>query len=634
MSNYFEKTETTTEYHVMSTDPNASGTVVGFGGETLTPVPFVSMSLEKYTVGDKTLGGLLNVSLNGVLYGENFSATGSELRTKILDLADKHSCVTGINIRCGDTEIIGSGIGYIKNYSFPEGPQKNWMNIIPYTIELAVTHDGVNPLVKADEFLQTKYDIDDTTAIRSIRESVSWSLDENTLQMFNPDPDDYATYSGLYTNEHITVNYSIDIQGFGICGTGCNGDMSVKNALDSAKHVADYRIHNLQNLNTDSFSCSASGLIPTNYDTTVRFDHTRDISVNELDGSLTVSGKYIIRPSGAVANRNTLITMESSADSSLDSGEKTITLTGSIRGLIQNEYTTDDNGSNYGHPDSETMMEKKEAGMEAAETALRQIVIEGSGIVKNLNKKHQLLQFTAGIGDIANTHDKKALANVDTSMGNTNTWQSGDPTDQEFRLLGKSFKRNYTNNSIDFTLTYSNKSRHKIPNALWAEISVDHEVPSRRLVEHIVPGRGYPLMQDILCDTQDVYTINVTAQFEPNKNIENIISAAREHILVLIYKTAVAMEIGGYIRTGDSENIANNGSYKRSIKLTGPSCQNYTATNNTASLDYLKAPGNIYTAAAGRADSEFTQDLLETPPTPDTIEPSLPEFDPERDKET
>ena len=193
--------------------------------------------------------------------------------------------------------------------------------------------------------------------------------------------------------------------------------------------------------------------------------------------------------------------------------------------------------------------------------------------------------------------------------------------------MGTIFKRNYVDQSIDFTLSYSNKSRHKIPFALWAEISVDHEMPSRRLVEHVIPGRGYPLMQDIMCDTQDVFTINVTAQFEPNKDIKTIIAGAREQILILMYNTAAGLGIAGYIRTGDSENIANNGSYKRSMKLTSPTCNNITTSNTT--LDYLEMPGNTYSNAADFTPT--TQETMTYDPPESKPSASTPEYESSRD---
>jgi len=271
-------------------------------------------------------------------------------------------------------------------------------------------------------------------------------------------------------------------------------------------------------------------------------------------------------------------------------------------------------------------MGKVATAMDAAESALQSIVINGSGIVQQLAAKNQLIKFEAAIGDVAREDEAKALTHYDSNQP-TNQWTAGDTGVTEFRLLGKSFKRNYADRSIDFTLSYSNKARHKIPFALWAEVSVDHEMPSRRLVEHVIPGRGYPLMQDIMCDTQDVFTINVTAQFEPNKDIKTIINAAREQILILIYNTAVGLGIGGYIRTGDSENIANNGSYKRSMKLTSPTCNNITTSNTT--LDYLEMPGDIYDNVAGfspTAQETITYDPPESKPSA-----SIPEYDKSRD---
>ena len=99
-------------------------------------------------------------------------------------------------------------------------------------------------------------------------------------------------------------------------------------------------------------------------------------------------------------------------------------------------------------------------------------------------------------------------------------------------------------------------------------------------------------------------------------------------VLILIYITATTMGINGYIRTGDSENMANNGSYKRSIKLTGPSCNNATATNTV--LDYFEMPGDSYSNAAGYniGNKLITAD----DPIEDTPPPSVLEFDSSKDE--
>ena len=611
MKKYINNTATTTEFHAMS-ETSSSGTVVSFLGLKLNPVPFVSMTLEKYTAGDQAIGGQLNVSLNGVFHGADFATTSAQFASKLEAFASAHKCLTDIKIHCGGAHIITSGIGYIKDYSFPEGPQKNWMNIIPYTINLVVSHTEPNkPVVHADPNIKTKYNIQSDTFVRSIKESVSYSLSENTMQTYHPDPQYYDTLetNHPYSNEHIVVKYSIDVAGYGVC---CSGN-STNSALGSAKKVIDHRINNLQNITNDSFNC-ATGILPSSYSTNVRFNHTRDISINELDGSLSVNGEYIIRPTGV--NARVLMTVDADANSSLDSGEKTITLNGNIRGLIQNEYD-----SPYSPNDVQTTMTAKKTAMNEAENELLKILNDGSGIIRSIADKNNLLNFTTAIGDISR-QGSKALFNS-TSTTDPNTWQGGDAGPHEFRVLTKSFKRNYADNSIDFTLTYSNKSRHKIPNALWAEISIDHELPSRRLAEHVIPGRGYPLLQDVLCDTQDVFTINVTAQFEPQKNIHSIIAAAQEHILLLIYKFARI----SCNRTGDSENIANNGSYKRSIKLTRPTCVNGTATN--ASLDYLEAqPPAFNNVASYTAATQYNipAESGYTPPSD-----SQPVFDKTRD---
>ena len=256
----------------------------------------------------------------------------------------------------------------------------------------------------------------------------------------------------------------MDVEGFGVCCSG-EGNSGILGPLESAKEVVEYRLDNLQNLNAASFAqCdNLTGIIPSTYDTTVRYNHTRNYNVNELGGRLSVDGEYIIRPKGV--NANTLMSMESSVDSSLDSGEKTITLTGSIKGLVANTVTSNDYG-----PKSSGDMGAVATAMNACEAELYNITTKGSGIAKELSIKNNLIKFTAAIGDTAGLSLKPLH---DISDNSSNSWQPGDTDDDEFRILGKSYKRNYNDKSIDFTLSYSNKPRHKIPNALWAEISID-----------------------------------------------------------------------------------------------------------------------------------------------------------------
>lgn len=612
MKHSISNIDTHTKFYTM--DVAASGSGIYFAGISWTPSPFVNISIEKYTAGDYIIGGIMNVNLNGVLHGEDFNATASELHSKIQSLASKNQCINDISIACGGTAIINNGTGWITSYNFPEGDQKNWANIIPYSISLSVLSDDGVRLVQPNTSLDARYSLANNQ-IKSIRENISFNMDDKIFQTFSP------TGTGLdsdhmFSNEHIIVNYSLDVEGIGTCNSCASSGNSLKGGLEAAWSVISHRNTNIQTLSESTLFTCGSGvqIFPSGrYDVTKRYNHTRSITVDELNSSISINGQYIIRPTGV--RGDILLTMDSNLDSSLENGEKNLTINGTITGLVENTFA-DSNLSV-----TNTSVSINHAAMEAAENQLYKLINEGkaSGILDYLKSKNNLVLFNNALGDsknplgYGNDNDGSAWPTA------TDTWGGHDSN--EYRLLTKSFKRNHTNNSIDFTLSYSNKNKHKIPYALWADINIEHEMPARRLAEHVVPGRGYPLMQDILCDTLDVYTITVNAQFEPTRNIHNVISAARETILLLINQTAIDLNADSWVRTGDSESVANNGSYRRTIKLTRHSC--YDGATSSSSLPYVRMAPPNYVNAAGYTPSQPAQPPTITPR--DLTSPTAPE---------
>ena len=131
-------------------------------------------------------------------------------------------------------------------------------------------------------------------------------------------------------------------------------------------------------------------------------------------------------------------------------------------------------------------------------------------------------------------------------------------------LVSKSLKRDYSNNSIDFSVKYTNK-RFRIAGALWAEINVDHEKPATKIIEHVVPGRGYPIVQDIQCTNLESYTITCTAQKEPQQDAYNTITSGAD---TAIEKMAQNLGCNTWAKVSDSCSYGNNGAYRRAVKYT------------------------------------------------------------------
>lgn len=578
-----------TVVHAMD-ETSSTPTTISFAGINLDPAPFVSINIEKYNAGDYTIGGIMNVTLNGVFHKNNFHDSAENLKAKITNLADNHKCINNIKIECGSgNPIITSGVGWIRNYSFPEGDQKSWFNIIPYTIELVVLQSDNNRLIKPDTKLDSKYSLANNY-IKSLRENISYSIDDKVFQTFSPSGGSISA-DHIFSNEHIVVKYSLDVQGLGMCN--CSGSNN-KFGLGAAYEVIKHRNTNIQTLTEQSlFVCPTGQIFPSGkYNTAKRYNHTRDIQVNELEGSISINGQYIIRPTGVAGN--ILFTMDSNTDANIESGEKNITINGNIKGLIENTFT-DIIGQTSVPSDS------NKNAIDAAEQRLYELLNNNHAynIIDYLKDKNNLLAFNAvgssPLGEYYNDENNSkplGFGNDETSSENYQNYTGSDA--HEFRLMSKMFKRNHTDGSIDFTLSYSNKNKYKIPNALWADINIEHELPAKRLVEHVIPGRGYPITQDLQCDTLDIYTITYNAQFEPTANIHKIIGAARQVILTYINETASALQITNWIRTGDNESIGNNGSYRRTMKFTRHSCFDASSQSSVLKYQSMDAGGSEY----------------------------------------
>ena len=548
MNKTISQTESSAQFYQMQ---QAAGSGIHFAGLDWDPAPFVSMSIEKYTVGEYVIGGLLNVTLNGVFHNQNFSTNASTLQNKITSLASKNKCIQDINIGCNGSYIIESGVGWIKSYSFAEGDQKNWQNIIPYTIELAViSHDGSSPVVSSTTGL-TNYTLQNY--LKSYKETITLNQDDKLYQTYKPSGVDSGD---SFSNAYATIKYSIEAQGIGLCHD-CIDASGIVGGIKAAKNMVDNRWGKVKDLSTDPLMCSGLDCFKSGYyDLSKKYNHIWDVSVDELNGTYSINGEYIIRPSG-LDRPDILLTLNSNADSNIENGEINISVNGNIKQLHSGDFDL-------------------EKAITQSETALNQLVTsDGENILQYIKDKNNLLKFNQHKGDLM----KPLAFGAGGTWSNHETWTGADTS--PYRLLQKSFKRNHSDHSIDFTLAYSNKNKYKIPNALWADINIEHEMPARRLVEHVVPGRGYPITQDILCDTLDIFTITVNAQFEPTDNIHKVIGGARQSVFNLINKTYNDLGLTNWVRTSDSESIGNNGSYRRTQKFTRHSCFDANALTYT-----------------------------------------------------
>ena len=218
--------------------------------------------------------------------------------------------------------------------------------------------------------------------------------------------------------------------------------------------------------------------------------------------------------------------------------------------------------------------------MQNAENALNNMFStqnQFSATLINKVKNKDFMNSLLGVGELDFNNVPQLNHSQADADGNHNA-NSLDQVLNKYRLVSKTLSRNYNDHSIDFNIKYAN-NRFKLANAYWADVNIDHERPANKLVEHVAPGRGYPIIQNIRCKNIESYNITVTAQFEPRANPHSLEN--QTNVKDLMDATATNLGCQTWVVVTDSETLGNNGSYRRTKKYTRPFP---LAVDNTDSL--------------------------------------------------
>ena len=564
------KSQTDTQFTALD-NPEASE--ISINGTTLEPIPFVSINREEYKAGSYVVGGVLNLTLDGFHFGTGFSETSTGIST-ISAIAETHSSqgyLSGINIKCGDTYIIQNGVGSIQSLTFDQGPQRNWMNVIPYNIQLQIYETGGYPVVAPYGRVVSNYNIWDGTSgkargINGISENYTISLDENAY--YHP-----LDGTNTHSNRHIKLQFSLSANGASSL-TQHNDNYGIKGVNAILSKRLEKLLGGLSSMFMDS--SNAISLTSAGFSNSGKLSKV-SYTIDELNNTASINGEIIYLTTANTSSA--LVSMNLDHNNSIESADEGFTINGTIQGLANQFIGT-------GNTIFEMYNNVGFGAMNNAEEALKNILINGSGLtipqdLINTNKNNPIMKNSSGVGELGGVFYPGGAGVPSLSLYVTSAGYNPDASylvnvtneTNNFRLISKSLKRNYNNNSIDFSLTYSNK-RFKIPNALWAEINVDHQKEASRLAEHIVPGRGYPITQDIKCSTLETYTLTLTAQLEPladNTTLRNSGGAAWHGYLALLAH-ATGLGCNYWAVTQDSENFSNNGVYRRTLQYTKTSC--------------------------------------------------------------
>lgn len=562
--------------------PPSAGAYVALNGVQLIPSPFVNLVVEKYKVGEKTIGGVLKLTLNGTIVASSFNdivdgGTGGTTIQSLLCLAQLKGSVC-VEIKCDSTLV--KGCGRIISVSVNEGNQPTWVQIAPYSIEIEVYE---NTLLTDNRIVIPDIESDDDNVLKNISESLSWNIGEETFDWgfpsgTNPLPVDIDGFG----NRHIKVNFNISVAGVaGASGCNCGGGeggapSELVYGLAAAEDYLDKRLKDLRIGGPDSlFDMNSyedpfdplSEIEPTfkayiGGDSYLNF---RNIEINPVENSITVGGEIIYRPSGC-KSPDVFTTLNIEHNITVD--EETLTISGNITGLVDNDFNKiiklDDSLDNLNC--------KYNGKIDRAEKFLK--LINDPEVIKNIADEY------VGKNPYPKGHIEDDCEYSATPGVCEPTSATPPPVETcSTRIISSQISRNISAGEINFTFNLSNAPNCDILGASKVNVDITHDRPHDNIVEIVIPGRGSrgPLIQNICCNSAEKYDISIdaslnkkTCNFDIKKQtIEALRKCTEDQLDKLI--TEDGIDISCWFKVNDVETISNT-SFKSNRSYVKPSC--------------------------------------------------------------
>lgn len=557
--------------------PSDAGAYVSVAGIQLIPSPFVNLSVEKYRAGEKVIGGVLKLTLNGTAVGSSFNEVidgqgGGTGIKDILELAQIKGCVC-VEIKCSSTLI--NGPGRIISVSANEGNQPTWVNMAPYTIEIELPENDI--------FTDSRVVIPDTEGgdtdyyyvLKNISENLSWNINEETFNWGRVCSSGMPVEIDGFGNRHIKVNFSISAIGVeGITDCSCPSGVSTNTniyGLEAAELYIKNRLTDLRNKGANSLFDIDNYKDPPDTEILGAFnDYTggesfldfRSIEISPVDNSISISGEIIYRPSGCL---NPEVFTSLNIEHNITTDEENITISGNIVGLIDNNF--DEiitlNPNEFRNCSLNTKIDNAEGFLDKINNPTELSAIASCYAQKDPYPNGYIeddcpYSASAGLCEITPTPPVEIC---------------------DMRVISSQITRNLTAGEINFSFNLSNSPNCEVAGATKLDISITHDMPHDNIVEIIIPGRGAkgPLIQNLCCNSSEKYDINVdailnrkTCTADIKQEIINQLRACAENELRRLV-TEEGIDVSCWFKVNDVENIGNS-SYKLSRSYVKPSC--------------------------------------------------------------
>lgn len=528
--------------------PPDAGAEVKVGGKQLIPSPFINLSLEKYKVGDLTIGGVLKLTLNGTVTGSSFNevvttgAGGATGLKDILQIGQYKECVY-VEVKCSDS--IVKGYGRVTGLNISEGNMPSWVNMAPYSIEIDLYTNDIGLSLQErpaypgqiEEFSSTL----NSLMLKNISESFSINIGEETFNFVDglDAPTQLSAWGdfGGWGNRHLKLNFNISA--VGIRALNCEGgtETTYKYGLEAAELYIRDRINKLRSMDVAGLFSSPSAELETAFSefrSGKAYLDFRTLEVNPLEDSLSLNGEIIYRPSGCNSAIEDNVFTTLNVEQSLDSEGETITLNGNIQGLVNNSFDKIIKMSTSPTNWSITNCSSYQGKILAAETFLQKFAK-----LDNLLSIAQWYYDNTGFFDdptdpgyIKDTCPLSAEADDPCSSTSPSPSVSDEPKLCDLRLTSSQINRNLPEGEINFTFVLSNKANCNVLGARKVDVEVTHDIPHDNIVEILIPGRGDKgvITQNLCCKSVEKYDANINITLNRNNCNQSMTSQKIEDL--------------------------------------------------------------------------------------------------------
>lgn len=318
----------------------ADVTTMTYGGYNIKPVPLVQIQRQNAQVGNRKehLGYTFTMTLNGTI--TPYPADGGLIVTdglieEIRQAFNRDGKL--LEIKCGLTTVMQI-YPRIKGISFNES-NNNWVNTVPYTIELEYDEDyDTDPENPTDipPFIED-YTEEWSCEFITDKKYFVWDLSTVVDQQAGYD------YASVDSNNpwEARVTHTITAKGKqSWTGPGATGTCvdAVDNAMSFLTGV--WNDAGYDHYNWGAGLCGWNNLISHSGDGEA-FDHYRTHTVNETDGTVTLTESWLVlgRNSGLAPRRiSEDFTVE--VRESIENGLVNISIQGTIQGVEERDYGT------------------------------------------------------------------------------------------------------------------------------------------------------------------------------------------------------------------------------------------------------------------------------------------------------